>query len=64
MKYNARFAPRDPDQLAGKEGMIIRLFRPPAPVTISRLYGGIVAPARMAIFYAGFGVADTVEMRS
>jgi hypothetical protein len=44
--------------------MILRLFRPTAAATIDRLYGGIVAPARMAIFYGGFGVADTVEMRS
>ena len=42
---------------------IPRLFRQPAAPTIDILYGAIVAQARLPVFYAGFGVPDTVEGR-
>jgi cytochrome b pre-mRNA-processing protein 3 len=42
---------------------ILRLFRRPGAATIDALYGAIVAQARLPVFYAGFGVPDTVEGR-
>jgi cytochrome b pre-mRNA-processing protein 3 len=43
--------------------MILRLFRRPYTATINGLYGAIVAQARLPVFYAGFGVPDTLEGR-
>ena len=45
--------------------MIFPLFRrePPAPDTISTLYGMIVAQARLPSFYRDYAVADTVNGR-
>jgi len=43
--------------------MILRLFRRSHRPTIDALYGAIVAQARLPVFYAGFGVPDTVEGR-
>jgi cytochrome b pre-mRNA-processing protein 3 len=43
--------------------MILRLFRRSERRTIDGLYGAIVAQARLPVFYAGFGVPDTVEGR-
>jgi cytochrome b pre-mRNA-processing protein 3 len=43
--------------------MILRLFRRPDTATFNSLYGAIVAQARLPVFYAGFGVSDTVEGR-
>src|ERR1700722_16778682 len=43
--------------------MILRLFRQPRNRTIDMLYGAIVAQGRRPVFYAGFGVPDTVEGR-
>jgi cytochrome b pre-mRNA-processing protein 3 len=43
--------------------MILRLFRRSSTATINALYGTIVAQARLPVFYAGFGVPDTVEGR-
>jgi cytochrome b pre-mRNA-processing protein 3 len=43
--------------------MILRLFRQPRNETIDMLYGAIVAQGRRPVFYAGFGVPDTVEGR-
>jgi cytochrome b pre-mRNA-processing protein 3 len=43
--------------------MILRLFRRSYTATINALYGAIVAQARRPVFYAGFGVPDTVEGR-
>ena len=43
--------------------MILRLFRRPVTATFDGLYGAIVAQARLPVFYAGFGVPDTVEGR-
>jgi cytochrome b pre-mRNA-processing protein 3 len=42
---------------------ILRLFRRSGTPTIAALYGAIVAQARLPVFYAGFGVPDTVEGR-
>jgi len=42
---------------------ILRLFRRPSGSTIDALYGAIVAQARLPVFYAGFGVPDTIEGR-
>src|SRR5882724_9487190 len=42
---------------------ILRLFRKPNAPTIDALYGAIVAQARLPVFYAGFGVPDTIEGR-
>jgi hypothetical protein len=36
--------------------MILWSFRPAAAATIDRLYGGIVAPARIAVFNAGSAI--------
>lgn len=41
--------------------MIFRIFQRPLAPTIDALYGGIVAQARLPVFYAGFGVPDTVD---
>jgi cytochrome b pre-mRNA-processing protein 3 len=43
--------------------MIFRIFQRPLAPTIDALYGGIVAQARLPVFYAGFGVPDTVDGR-
>jgi len=47
--------------------MILRLFRrsnkAATKATIDMLYGAIVAQGRRPVFYAGFGVPDTVEGR-
>jgi cytochrome b pre-mRNA-processing protein 3 len=44
--------------------MIFPLFRRSRrPDTISALYGMIVAQARHPVFYAGYGIADTVNGR-
>ncbi len=44
--------------------MILAAFRrSPAKVTIATLYGAIVAQARLPVFYARYGVADTVDGR-
>src|SRR5271168_4656149 len=44
--------------------MILRRFRPGShDRSIGELYGAIVAQARCAVFYAGYGVPDTVQGR-
>jgi cytochrome b pre-mRNA-processing protein 3 len=44
--------------------MILARFRPnPRAATIRELYGAIVAQARVAAFYAGYAVPDTVQGR-
>jgi cytochrome b pre-mRNA-processing protein 3 len=44
--------------------MILRRFRPkPQDRNIRDLYGAIVAQARSAVFYSGYGVPDTVQGR-
>jgi cytochrome b pre-mRNA-processing protein 3 len=44
--------------------MILKLFRPTPPAdTIARLYGTIVAQARIPAFYQIYGVPDTVAGR-
>jgi cytochrome b pre-mRNA-processing protein 3 len=44
--------------------MILRLFRSSSDgQSIRDLYGAIVAQARLAAFYAGYGVPDTVQGR-
>ncbi|HXQ84145.1 MAG TPA: ubiquinol-cytochrome C chaperone family protein, partial [Xanthobacteraceae bacterium] len=44
--------------------MILRRFRPSShDRTIRDLYGAIVAQARSAAFYTGYGVPDTVQGR-
>ena len=43
--------------------MILSLFRRPDAAKFNALYGVIVAQARLPVFYAGFGVPDTVEGR-
>ncbi len=44
--------------------MIWRLFRPrPRDGSIGELYGAIVAQARAAAFYRGYGVPDTMDGR-
>jgi cytochrome b pre-mRNA-processing protein 3 len=44
--------------------MILRCFRSSShPSTIRALYGTIVAQARCATFYSGYGVPDTVQGR-